>query len=325
MRITSNLPLRAMALAALSIPLLAFAQTYPTRPVRLVVPFAAGGGTDLLARTVGQKVGEVWKQSVVIDNRAGAGGNLGADVVAKSTPDGYTLLVNITGLAISASLYKSLPFDVVKDFTPIVHISSSALVLVANNGMPSTVKELVALAKSQPGKINYGSTGLGAPPHLAGELLGSMAGVSLVHIPYKGDAPMIPALIANEIQIGFIPQSAALPHVRSGKLRAIAVAAARRASNLPDVPTVIESGIPNFDLTGWTGVFGPAGLSRDVVAQIHDAFAKVLADREFVEKMRGMGFDAAPPGTPDEFAARVKADVGVYAKIVRDAKVPLID
>ena len=221
--------------------------------------------------------------------------------------------------------YRTLPFDVIRDFTPIVHISSSALVLVANNGMPATVKELIALAKSQPGKLNYGSTGLGAPPHLAGELLGSNAGIALVHVPYKGDAPMIPALIANEVQFGFIPQSAALPHVRSGKLRAIAVAAGKRAGNLPDVPTMMESGVPNFDLTGWTAIFGPAGMPRALVARIHDDFDHVVAQPDFAEKLKGMGFDPVSGISQEDFAARVKTDVGLYAKIVKDAKVPLID
>ncbi len=303
---------------------LAVAQSFPTKTVRLIVPFPAGGATDLVARTVAQKVSEGWKQSVVVENRSGAGGNIGADVVAKSAPDGYSMLVNIQGQAISAALYRKLAFDPIKDFTPIVQITSSYMVLVGHPSMPATVKEVIAMGRAQPGKINFGSTGLGAPPHLAQELFNSVTGIKAVHVPYKGDAPLQPALITNEVQLAFFPLAAAVQHLKAGKMRALGVTGSKRGSVLPDVPSLVEQGFPEFDINGWIGIFGPAGMPRDLVAQIRNEFARATRNPEVMEKWPGWGYEAVA-GTPEEFASKYLADIKVFTKIVRDANIPLVD
>ncbi len=303
---------------------LAQAQSYPVKPVRLVVPFPPGGATDLVARTLAQKVTESWKQQVVVENRAGAGGNIGADAVAKSAPDGYSLLLNIQGQSISASLYRKLPFDAIKDFTPVVQLTSSYLVLVGTPRLPANVKEIIAMAKAQPGKLNFGSTGLGAPPHLAAELFNSVAGTQIVHIPYKGDAPLTPALLTDEVQMAFLPLSAALQHVRAGKLRALGVTGNKRGSALPDVPTLVEIGMRDFDIAGWIGIFGPGNLPRDLVARIRGEFIKAINLPDVLEKWPGWGYEPVG-GTPEEFSAKYRSDIDVFAKIIRDAKVPLVD
>lgn len=303
---------------------LAVAQSFPTKTVRLIVPFPAGGATDLVARTVAQKASEGWKQAVVVENRSGAGGNIGADVVAKSAPDGYSLLVNIQGQAISAAIYRKLAFDPIKDFTPIVQITSSYMVLVGHPSMPATVKEVIAMGRAQPGKINFGSTGLGAPPHLAQELFNSVTGIKAVHVPYKGDAPLQPAVITNEVQLAFFPLAAAVQHLKAGKMRALGVTGSKRGSVLPDVPSLLEQGFPEFDINGWIGIFGPAGMPRDLVAQIRNEFARATRNPEVMEKWPGWGYEAVA-GTPEEFASKYLADIKVFSKIVRDANIPLVD
>lgn len=303
---------------------LAVAQSFPTKTVRLIVPFPAGGATDLVARTVAQKASEGWKQAVVVENRSGAGGNIGADVVAKSAPDGYSMLVNIQGQAISAALYRKLAFDPIKDFTPIVQITSSYMVLVGHPSMPATVKEVIAMGRAQPGKINFGSTGLGAPPHLAQELFNSVTGIKAVHVPYKGDAPLQPAVITNEVQLAFFPLAAAVQHLKAGKMRALGVTGSKRGSVLPDVPSLLEQGFPEFDINGWIGIFGPAGMPRDLVAQIRNEFARATRNPEVMEKWPGWGYEAVA-GTPEEFASKYLADIKVFSKIVRDANIPLVD
>ena len=315
---------RTGAAVCLFIVALAQAQSYPVKPVRLVVPFPPGGATDLVARTLAQKVSESWKQQMVVENRAGAGGNIGADAVAKSAPDGYSLLLNIQGQSISASLYRKLPFDAIKDFTPIVQLTSSYLVLVGNPRLPNNVKEIIAMARAQPGKLNIGSTGLGAPPHLAAELFNSVAGTQIVHIPYKGDAPLTPALLTDEVQLAFLPLSAALQHVRAGKLRALGVTGSKRGSALPDVPTLVEVGMREFDIAGWIGIFGPGNLPRDIVARVRGEFIKAINLPDVMEKWPGWGYDPVG-GTPEEFSAKYRSDIDVFAKIIRDAKVPLVD
>lgn len=319
-----KLVMRTGAALCFLVAAIAQAQSYPSKPVRLVVPFPPGGATDLVARTLAQKVSESWKQQVVVDNRAGAGGNIGADVIAKSAPDGYSLLLNIQGQSISASLYRKLPFDAVKDFTPIVQLTSSYLVLVGNPRLPNNIKEIIAMAKAQPGKLNFGSTGLGAPPHLAAELFNSVAGTQIVHIPYKGDAPLTPALLTDEVQLAFLPLSAALQHVRGGKLRALGVTGSKRGSALPDVPTLVEAGMREFDIAGWIGIFGPGNLPRDIVARVRSEFTKAINLPDVMEKWPGWGYDPVG-GTAEEFSAKYRSDIDVFAKIIRDAKVPLID
>jgi len=310
-----------MLLAASSV---SQAQSFPSKAVRLIVPFPAGGATDLVARTVAQKVSDAWKQPVVVDNRAGAGGNIGADVVAKAAPDGYNLLINIQGQAISASIYRKLPFDPVKDFTPVVQLTSSYMMLVGHPSMPATVKEVIAMGKAQPGKINFGSTGLGAPPHMAMELFNSVTGIRAIHVPYKGDAPLQPALISNEVQLAFLPLAAAVQHVKAGKMRALGITGAKRGSAVPDVPSLVEQGLAEFDINGWIGIFGPAGMPRDLVLQIRNEFARATRSPDVMAKWPGWGYEAVA-GTPEEFGAKYQSDINVFSRIVRDAKIPLVD
>lgn len=302
---------------------LAWAQPYPAKPARMVVPFVAGGVVDTTARLLQPKFSEGLGQPVIVENRGGAGGNIAADVVAKAPADGYTILITTHGQAISPSLYKKLPYDAAKDFLPITQITSSFLVLVARPTLAAkSVAELVALAKAQPGKLNYGSTGLGAPPHLVGELFKMTTGIDVLHVPYKGDAPMYAALVAGEIDFAFGPLGNALPQMRSGKLRAFGMTNPRRSPAIPDVPTMVEAGVPNFELTGWLGLFAPAGTPRPIVERLYAEMAKVIAVPEVRERLPGLGYE--PVGsTPDEFAARFKADLALYARVIRDAKIPL--
>lgn len=300
----------------------AFAQNYPARPVRMVVPFAAGGAVDTVARVLGQKLSQTWKQPMLVDNRPGAGGNIAADHVAKTPGDGYTLLITTHGFAISPGLYRKLPFDAARDFAPVTQLTSSFVVLVTNPQLPAaSAKELIALAKSRPGAINYGSTGIGAPPHLLGELLKSMTGTDMLHVPYKGDAPLSQALLAGEVQIAFMPLAGVLPHIRSGRLRALGVSGTARSATLPEVPTLTEAGIP-FEFTGWLGVFAPAGSPRDIVLQIQRDIARAIAAQDMRERWSAWGYE--PVGsTPEQFAAKFSADLAMYTKVIREAHIPL--
>ena len=300
----------------------AFAQSYPARPVRMVVPFAAGGAVDTVARALGQKLMETWKQPVLVDNRPGAGGNIAADYVAKAPGDGYTLLITTQGFAISPGLYKKLPFDAARDFAPVTQLTSSFVVLVANPQLPAaSAKELIALARSRPGAINYGSTGIGAPPHLLGELLKSMTGTDMLHIPYKGDAPLSQALLAGEVQLAFMPLAGLLPHIKSGRLRALGVSSKARSATMPDVPTLIEAGIP-FEFIGWLGIFAPAATPHYIVGQLQRDLAKALVAPDMRERWPAWGYE--PIGsTPEQFAAKYKADLATYAKVIREASIPL--
>src|SRR6267378_2427302 len=302
----------------------AFAQSYPARPVRMVVPFAAGGAVDTVARTLGQKLMETWKQPTLVDNRPGAGGNIAADYVAKAPADGYTLLITTQGFAISPGLYKKLPFDAVRDFVPVTQLTSSFVVLVANPQLPAaSAKELIALVKARPGAINYGSTGIGAPPHLLGELLKSMTGTDMLHVPYKGDAPLSQALLAGEVQLAFMPLAGVLPHIRSGRLRALGVSSHARSATMPDVPTLTEAGIP-FEFTGWLGVFAPAGSPRDIVIRIQRDIAQAIVAQDMRERWSAWGYE--PVGsTPEQFAEKFAADLARYAKVIRDSGIPLQD
>jgi tripartite-type tricarboxylate transporter receptor subunit TctC len=302
----------------------ALGQAYPAKPVRMLVPFPPGGGVDVVARTFSQKFSEAWGQQVVVENRPGAGGNIAADLVAKAPPDGYTLLITTTGHAVAPSLFRKLPFDPIKDFAATSQITSTYLVLVANPSMPATLKELVALAKSQPGKLNYGHTGLGVAPHLVGEMLKSAAGINIVMVTYKGDAQTIPAMLANEVQMGFSPPTTVVGHVKAGRLRALAVSGAARGAAFPDVPTVTEAGYADATYNGWVGFFSPAGTPRDILIRISTETARALRMPDVAARLPGWGAEAA--GTsPDEFAKRYRADIARYAKVIKDANVPLVD
>ena len=303
----------------------ASAQSYPNKPVRIIVPFVAGGAVDTLARMMGAKLAETFGQPVIVENRPGAGGNVAADAVAKATPDGYTILQNTNGQAISPAMYRSLPFDVVKDFIPVTQIVASQLVLVGSPKLPATsVPELIALAKSKPGSLNYGMTGVGNPLHLTMEMFKTTAGIDIQAVPYKGDAAIFPALITGEIHVAVVPMATTLPHVAAGTLRALAVAGAKRSAALPDVPTIAEGGLAGFESSSWQGWFVPASTPRETVAIIQRGAAKALTAPDLLERLRVTGNE--PVGsTPEEFAARFRADLAKFAKIVKEAHIPTQD
>src|SRR5205085_1050978 len=270
----------ALSLAAGAAP----SQGYPSKPVRMVLPFAAVGVVETTARLLAPNMNQALGQPLVIDNRPGAGGNVAADFVAKAPPDGYTVLITTHGHAISPGLYKKLPYDAVAAFAPVTQIASSFLVLVANPQVPAaTVRELVDLARARPGKLNYGSTGLGAPPHLVGELFRQTTGIEVVHVPYKGDAPMYQALLAGEVDFAFGPLGNAIQHMRSGKLRALGMTNPQRSPAIPDVPTMVEAGVPGFELTGWLGLFAPAGAPRPVIERLYAALREALSSPQVSE------------------------------------------
>jgi tripartite-type tricarboxylate transporter receptor subunit TctC len=303
----------------------AVAQSYPGKPIRMLVPFVAGGVVDTTARALTPRLAEGLGQPVIIDNRPGAGGNIAADAVAKAPADGYTLLITTHGHAISPGLYKKLPFDAAKDFAAITQIASSYLVFVSSLKVPAAnVQELLALARAQPGRLNYGSTGLGAPPHLVGELFKMTTGIDMVHVPYKGDAPMYLALLAGEVDVAFGPLGNAIQHIRSGKLRALAMTNPTRSAAIPDVPTMAEAGVPNFVATGWLGLFAPAGTPGAVVDRLYAEMTKVLLIQDIRDRMPGWGYETVG-SKPHEFDKRFKSDLALYAKVIREARIPLQD
>jgi tripartite-type tricarboxylate transporter receptor subunit TctC len=305
------------ALALLAAPL-ACAQGYPSRPIHFVVPYPAGGPLDTVARLLGQKVSESVKQPVIIDNKPGAGGNIGADAVAKSPPDGYTILMGAVAThAINPTLYANIPYDPVNDFAPVTQVASTPNVLVVNPSLPvHDVREFIAYAKAHPGQLNFGSGSTGSAGHLAGELFKTMAGVQMVHVPYKGAGPAMQDLIGGQIQLMFDNLASSLGQIRAGKVRALAVTTAKRSSLAPELPTIAESGLPGFDISTWFGVFAPGGTPPAVVARLHDEFAKALAAPDVREKMLNLG--AEPVGnTPAQFAAYIRSEAEKYARLVK--------
>jgi tripartite-type tricarboxylate transporter receptor subunit TctC len=310
---------------ALVLPGTAAAQSYPAKPIRIIVPFVAGGALDTLVRLLGAKLTDSFGQPIVVENRAGAGGNAGADAVAKSAPDGYTLLFTTNGLAISPALYRKLPFDAVRDFAPVSQLNVSQLLLVANPKLhAANVRELIALAKAKPGSLNYGMTGIGNPLHLTMEMFKHAAGIEMQAIPYRGDAPLNTALIAGDVHVAVVPLPTARQHVDAGAMRALAVTGAKRSAALPNVPTVAESGLPGFDSTAWHGLFAPANTPRDILATIQREAAKAWKSPEVLERLKNFGVEPVA-STPEEFEAKFKADIVLFAKIVRDARIPAQD
>ncbi len=296
----------------------AFAQGYPTKPIRLVVGFTPGGVSDVLARAMSAKLSQNLGQQVVVDNRPGAGTTIASELIAKSAPDGYTLyFCDATTHAINASLYTKLPYDSVRDFSFISLVASTPLLLVVNPALPArTVPELIALAKSRAGQLNYASSGNGTIVHLAGETFKSMAGVDLLHVPYKGSAPATVAVIAGDVAFIFSTMPAALPHVKSGKLRALAVTTPARVGAVQDIPTVAESGLPAFDLTLYSGVIGPAGMPREIVERMNGELAKVVNSPEIKEFFATQG--ATPmASSPEQFADHMRADIVKLGRAVR--------
>jgi tripartite-type tricarboxylate transporter receptor subunit TctC len=294
------------------------AQSYPTKSIRMIVPFAAGGPTDVIARMVGQKVTESLGQAVVIDNRGGSGGNIGADMVAKAAPDGYTLLMGIVSTqAINPSLYSKMPYDAVKDFAPVTLTGAATIVLATHPGVQArTLKEVIALAKAKPGQLNFASPGTGTPHHLAGELFKTIAGVDIVHIPYKGAAPAVTDLLGGQVSLAIVSLPAALPHIKGGKLVALGITAAQRSAVAPDVPTIAESGLAGFELENWYGLLAPAGTPRDIVNKLNSEIVKALQLPDVRERLNSQGFEVRT-NTPDQFAAYIRSEVVKWAKIVK--------
>ena len=314
--------LAALATAAIgAVPASVFAQAgYPTKPVTIVVPFAAGGTTDILARIIGQALTTELGQSVIVDNRAGAGGNIGGALAAKAPADGYTLFMGTVGThAINASLYKKMPFDPIKDFAPLTRVANVPNLLVANPAQPyKTVKELIAYAKANPGKVNFGSSGNGSSIHLSVVLLKSLAWVDIVHVPYKGSDPAVTDLLGNQIGIMFDNMPSAIQHVRSGKLVPIAVTTAKRSPELPNVPTIAEAGVPGYEATSWFGMFAPAGTPAPVLTKLNTALVKVLNQAEVKKKINDQGAETVSE-TPEQFAAFIKAESIKWGKVVKES------
>jgi tripartite-type tricarboxylate transporter receptor subunit TctC len=299
---------------------IAFAQpAYPSKPVRLVVPFPAAGTTDIIARATAQKLSEAWGQQVIVDNRPGAAGNIGSELVAKSAPDGYTLLMGTVGThAINPSLYAKMPYDHVKEFAPVILVAGVPNVLVVNPDLPvKSVPELIAYAKANPGKLNFASSGSGTSIHLSGELFKAMTGVQMTHVPYKGSAPALTDLIGGQVQLMFDNLPSSLAFIKAGKLRALAVTSKTRAPALPDVPTVAEF-IPGFEASSWFGILAPAGTPPDILAKINGEVAKWLATADAKEKLTAQGANVAG-GTPEDFAKHIQAETAKWAKVVKDS------
>jgi len=291
---------------------------FPVKPIRLVVPFGAGSNTDVLARTVAVRMAEHWSQQVVVDNRPGAGGNIGADLVAKAPPDGYTILMDaVSTHAINPTLYTKLPYDPIKDFAPVTLITSVPNVLVVHPSLPAkNVPELIALAKARPGQLNYASGSTGSAGHLAGELFDSMAGVRMTHIPYKGAAPAVIDLIAGHVSLMFDNLASALPNIKAARVRALAVTTLKRSPLLPALPTISESGLRGFDVSTWFGIFAPAGTPPEIVAKLNAEVVRLLHTAEMRERLALLG--AEPIGNkPEEFAAFIKTEIPKYAKVVK--------
>ena len=312
--------MRAIALLAFTVCSLAAAQDYPSKPVRMVVGFPPGGGTDVVARILAPRFGELLGQPIVIDNRPGATGTVAAGHVAKSAPDGYTIMMgHVSVNAIAPSLFSNLPYDVEKDFAPIGIAAAVPHIVVVHPTLPvKTLKELIAYLKARPGQVTFPSAGNGSMPHLAGELFQSLAGVKLVHVPYKGTGQSMQDLLGGQHLVAFDTMPASAPHVRSGKLRALAVSSSERVSSLSDVPTAVEAGLPGYVVTTWYGVFAPAGTSPAIVKRLHAMLVKAMHTPDVHEKLQGIGADGSVSKSPAEFAALVRADTARYAKIARE-------
>lgn len=292
---------------------------YPTKAIRIVVPFPAGGTSDILSRAIGQKLTEEWKQPVVVDNRPGASANIGAEIVVKSPPDGYTLLCASTIHTINPSLYRKLAYDPIKDFTPITLIATTSQVLAVHPSLPvKTVKELIAYARKRPGQVNYSSAGNGSQPHLTAELFKTRTGIDIVHVPYKGAPPAMNDLLAGHVALSFATSPSAVPHVKSGKLRALAVSTIRRVSALPDVPTIDESGVPGFEASGANGLVGPAGMPAAVVDKLNAAVVRIVKEPAMSRFLSEQGADPYTT-TSAEYAAYIKSEVAKWAKAVKDS------
>jgi tripartite-type tricarboxylate transporter receptor subunit TctC len=296
---------------------------YPERPIRMVVPFAPGGGSDISARILAAGLSEALKQTIVVDNRPGAGSILGCDLVAKAAPDGYTTLLGNISMAFNTALYRKLPYDVLKDFAPITLVTDQPNILVAHPSLPAkSFKEFIALAESQPGKLNYGSAGLGSGTHLAMEMLLMSRKLELTHIPFKGTGPALTALLGNQISVFFSTYASALPHVKQDRLRAYAVTSSKRTATLPQVPTVAESGFPGYEYSTWYGFLAPAATPRPILEKLHREAVAVLKSPATRERYLSQGVEPIP-STAAHYAAYLKSETAKWTKVVRAAKIPL--
>jgi tripartite-type tricarboxylate transporter receptor subunit TctC len=306
----------ALSLVAMLFALPVVAQTYPSKPVRVVIPWPPGGSNDIVGRIVMQKVAENTGQQFVIDNRAGAAGSIGADVVAKSPADGYTLMVHSTSHVGNASMYKKLPYDTLKDFAGVGLLAAQPGVLVVHASLPvKSVREFIALAKSRPGQINYSSSGNGSAPHLSMALFVAMTGIKIVHIPYKGGAPQVTALLSGETQASLATVSTVLTHIHAGRVRALGVASAQRSATLPDVPTIAEAGVPGYEMNPWIGVFAPAATPREIINRVNAEINKALKQPDVSQNLASQALDPWS-STPEEFDARIRTDYEKYAKLI---------
>ena len=309
----------AVSICALCIAGGAAAQSYPAKPVRLLSGFPAGGANDYHARVLAQKLTELFGQTVIVENRGGAGGTIAADAIAKAAPDGYNLLMGFGSLAVAPSVYAKLPFDVLKDFTAVSLACRIQNVLVVPSALPAkNVQELIALAKAHPGKMNYASSGIGATPHLSAEMFKALAKVDIAHIPYKGDTPAFVDLLAGQVDMMITVVQSTLVHIESGKLRPLAVTGLKRTASLPKVPTMQEAGLTGYELTSWFGVMGPANMPRDVLDRLNGAVVKAIAQKDVQDKFVAGGSEPES-STPEQFAQLIRDDVAKFARIVKAA------
>ncbi len=314
------------ALAALVIVFAGFlgsadAQPYPNKPVRVIVPFAPGGPTDVIARILSQKLSESLGQQFVVENRPGAGGNIGMAAVAKAAPDGYTVLISSSSIVVNPSLYANVPFDAIKDFAPVTYAAASPNVLVVHPSVEAkTVRELIALIRANPGKFSFATPGMGTTPDLAGHLFKLSLGLDLVGVPFNGAGPAITSTIGNQTPVAFTALPPTTPHVKAGSLRALAVTSKRRSAALPDVPTLAEAGVPDQESDTLQGVLVPAGTPKEIIDKLHGEIVKIVAMADVKERLAGLGFDPVA-NKPEEFAAQIRAEIAKWGKVVKDAKI----
>jgi len=315
----SVLPAALLVICAV-LPSLAHAQSYPNKTIRMIVPFPAGGATDIVARLVAQKLGDAVGQQVIVDNRGGAAGTIGSDLAAKSPPDGYTILIGTSSThAIAQSLYAKLPYDSIKDFTPVIGIATATIVLSMHPSVPAkTVRELIVLAKAKPDALSFASSGSGGVSHLVGEMFKAQAGVQMLHIPYKGDAPALADLVGGQVSLEFGTALSFLPYIQSGRLKALAVTSLRRSQVMPDVPTVAESGLKGFEALQWFGVFAPAGTRAEVVTRLNTEIVKILQTADMRERLTKLASEVMAD-SPEQFAAFQKAEIAKWARVVKDS------
>ncbi|OFZ91205.1 MAG: hypothetical protein A2V78_03795 [Betaproteobacteria bacterium RBG_16_64_18] len=297
----------------------ASAQAYPVRPVRIVIPLGTGGTTDVPGRIVAQRLSEALGQQFIVENKTGAGGTIGADFVAKSKPDGYTLLLTATPFVITANLYKNLPYNALTDFAPVIRVASGPYVLTVHPSLGvNSVRELIALAKAQPGKIDYVSSGNGSAQHLVGAMFAHMAGIQLSHVPYKGSSQAQQDLVAGMVKVGFLGTPIVIPHVKSGRLKALAVSTAQRSPHMPDAPTIAEAGVPGFEALVWVGLLAPAGTPPDIVAKLNSEITRLLGAPDVRQLLASSGVDPTPT-TSKEFGVYLRSEYDKWGKVVRDS------